>query len=77
VLRAMKVALVIGSIIGFINHLDEIISGTLTGTNILQMGLTYLIPFSVSTYGSAMQACHVELERSGMKVQGNKDVVKE
>ena len=62
VLRAIKVALVIGSIIGLINHLDEIVSGTLTGTNILQIGLTYLIPFSVSTYGSAMQACHVELQ---------------
>lgn len=60
--RAMKVAFVVGSVIGIINHFDEIIEGTLTTTNYLQIGITYSIPYFVSTYGSARQATHMKLQ---------------
>ncbi len=60
--RSIKVALFVGTILLFINHFDEILHGTLTGTNIFQIILTYFVPFCVSTFGSAMQARHIELE---------------
>lgn len=65
VFRSIKVALVIGTIHGLLNHFDEIIEGSLTTTNILQILITYFIPYIVATYGSAMQARHMEL--LGMK----------
>jgi len=45
-----------------INHFDEIVYGTLTATNIFQIALTYFVPYCVSTFGSAMQARHIELK---------------
>ncbi len=59
--RSIKVALVVGTVLLIINHYDELIHGTLNATNIFQIGLTYLVPYFVSTFGSAMQARHIEL----------------
>ncbi len=60
--RAVKVALVVGSINGLITQFDAIFFGVFTSTNIFQMALTYMVPFGVSTFSSAMQARHDELE---------------
>ena len=62
--RSIKVALVVGTILFVINHFDEIVNGTLNATNIFQIGLTYLVPYFVSTFGSAMQARHIEMNGS-------------
>ncbi len=61
VYRSVKAALVVGSVLALINHYDGLISGVLTTKTILQIGLTYLVPYAVSTYGSAMQARHLEV----------------
>jgi len=68
--RAIKVALVIGTIIVLLNHFDAIMDGTVSRTNILQMLITYTVPFCVSTYGAAMQACHIELTEQGDQGEG-------
>lgn len=62
ILRSVKVALVVGTILALINHLDAIIAGMLTATNIFQILLTYLVPFLVATYGAASHARYHELE---------------
>ena len=62
--RAIKVAFIVGTILMVINHYDELLNSTLNATNIFQIMLTYVVPYSVATYGSAMQARH--LERHGM-----------
>lgn len=62
VYRSTKVALVVGTVLGLINHYDAIFYGTLTTTKIFQISITYLVPFSVATFGSAMQARHIELQ---------------
>lgn len=68
IIRSVKVSLIVGTILGLINHSDAIISGTFGRTNIIQVALTYLVPFCVSTFGSAMQARHIELQNcSGQK----------
>jgi hypothetical protein len=49
-LRSFWVAVVIGSILNLINQGDAIVGG---GTvNWLKIGLTYLVPYLVSTYGA-------------------------
>jgi thiamine transporter ThiT len=56
----MKIALFIGTVVGLINHFDEIYHGTFNLLNTFQVLLTYLVPFSVATYSASMQARHVE-----------------
>lgn len=61
VLRSLTVAVVVGTILGAVNHYDAILSGTFSATTLVQIGVTYLVPFCVATFGSAMQARHIEL----------------
>jgi hypothetical protein len=52
--RALRVALVVGSLLFIINQADIVLHGNLSSGVALKIGLTYLVPFSVSTY-SALQ----------------------
>jgi hypothetical protein len=64
VLRALKVALIVGTLLALINHGGKILSMSLTGESVLKIMLTYLVPYWVSTYSAvkALQerAHHVE-----------------
>ncbi|GCC11315.1 hypothetical protein IPdc08_01366 [archaeon] len=62
VYRSVKVGVVVGTLLALINHYNAILSGTLTATIIFQILLTYIVPYGVATYGSAMQARHIELQ---------------
>jgi hypothetical protein len=48
---ALRVALVVGTILNVINHFDLLLGGPLTRTTLLQIGLTYIVPYCVSTHG--------------------------
>ena len=50
--RAITVALVVGTILVAINPGDVVLSGHLTGLVVAKIGLTYLVPFYVSTYSA-------------------------
>lgn len=50
--RAIKVSLLVGSILVLINHSDSIYDGNLQSHNLLQILATYLVPYLVSTYSS-------------------------
>ncbi len=50
--RSLRVALVVGTLLVLINHGDRIAAGTVSGLDWLKMGLTYLVPYSVSTWAS-------------------------
>ncbi len=52
--RAFRVALVVGIVLGLLNHGDAIVSGTLTGLQLAKICLTFLVPYSVSTYSSVL-----------------------
>ena len=56
--RALKVSLLVGSILALINHGDVILGLALDGNVIFKILLTYLVPYGVSTYASvrAIQA---------------------
>ena len=50
--RAIRVALIVGTILVGINQSDVLMSGDLTALVAAKIGLTYLVPFSVSTYSA-------------------------
>ena len=49
---AVKISLVVGTMLALINHSHEIFNFTLSKQNIVQILLTYLVPYGVSTYSS-------------------------
>lgn len=52
VFMAINMSLVVGSILALINHGDAIFEDALTRGNVVQIILTFLVPYSVSTYSS-------------------------
>ena len=52
VLSALRIALVVGSILALINHGGAILELSFTRGSLLQIVLTYMVPYSVSTYSS-------------------------
>ncbi len=50
VIRAVKVALIVGTALTLINQGDRLIAGMAPGW--IKMALTYLIPYCVSTHGA-------------------------
>lgn len=52
VVTSLKVSLVVGTLLVLINHGAAIIQLTLTKGSILQIALTYAVPYCVSTYSS-------------------------
>jgi hypothetical protein len=57
---SLRTALVVGTVLGVINHFDGIIKLSLTSTEIFQIVITYLVPFSVATYCAARHAQFLE-----------------
>ena len=49
---ALKVSLVVGTLLAVINHYPAMQSLSLSSENVFQILLTYLVPYSVSTYSS-------------------------
>jgi len=52
--RAIRVAVVVGAVLFVINQLDVVLSGGLNALVAAKIALTFLVPYSVSTY-SALQ----------------------
>ncbi len=50
--RAGRVALIVGTILGVINHGDRLIMGPWEAEMFAKIILTYLVPYSVSSYSS-------------------------
>jgi hypothetical protein len=50
--RALGYAVVVGAVLISINHGDAILAGDVGGTRYLKMGLTVLVPYTVSTLSS-------------------------
>lgn len=48
---AVKVALVVGTILNLINHFDLLLGAPVTDAALVQIGLTYIVPYCVSTHG--------------------------
>lgn len=53
-LRALRIAIVVGIVLAALNHGDRILAGTLDGSTLLKITLTFLVPYCVSTYSSVL-----------------------
>jgi hypothetical protein len=49
---AVRISLVVGTILALINHSPAIFGLSLSPQNVVQILLTYLVPYGVSTYSS-------------------------
>ncbi|WP_444997145.1 nitrate/nitrite transporter NrtS [Aliikangiella sp. IMCC44359] len=54
-IRAIKVAIIVGTTLAFINHGEKIITMSITPKGLFQIILTYFVPYLVSTW-SAVKA---------------------
>jgi hypothetical protein len=73
--RAIKIALIVGTILNLLNHHDLFSGDTIKTKKILQMMLTYFVPFCVSTYSSSMQARYQELQQARRRDPGKESQV--
>ena len=64
-LRATKYALVVGGVLIAINHGDAILRGDLDSGRLLRMGLTILVPYTVSTLSSVGAMRELARSRNG------------
>jgi len=46
--------MIVGPVIGFINHGDKILTGEMLASDWLKFVLTFIVPYSVSTWSSVM-----------------------
>ena len=53
-LRAFKMASIVGIVLAIINHGDHILLGTMTFINWIKIMITFLVPFCVSTISSVL-----------------------
>ncbi|MEM7365979.1 MAG: nitrate/nitrite transporter NrtS [Pseudomonadota bacterium] len=51
-MRSLMVAFVVGSLLALINHGDAIFMGVMTPDRWMRVGLTYVVPYVVATYGA-------------------------
>jgi hypothetical protein len=52
VMRALKVALLVGTMLAFINHGEKILNMSFSGQDWFKILLTYLVPYGVSTWSA-------------------------
>lgn len=64
VLRGLKVAAIVGTVLVAINQGDLIVTGRLDASAIWKIPLTYLVPYCVATYGGVSAIRALEKWRS-------------
>jgi hypothetical protein len=68
--RAVRTAVLVGSLLAAINHGPALVSGSMSSQRWFQMGLTYLVPYCVATYSAAMQELR-HRNTNGQKIRSN------
>lgn len=59
--RAIKVSVVVGTLLVLINHLPAFLHGDVTSFRLFQIGLTYVVPYCVATWSSVSALIETEL----------------
>lgn len=66
VLRAGRIALLVGTVLALINHGDRLIYGGMQTGDYVKILLTYFVPYCVSTYSSVQAARFAESRRTDL-----------
>jgi hypothetical protein len=67
VIRALKVAGVVGPILTLINQYDVLLNGNFSLRLLFKIFLTFLVPYSVSSFSSARAYMDSEAQSEGLK----------
>ena len=70
--RSLIVAAIVGSVLALINHGDAIMIGVMTPDRWLRIGLTYLVPYVVATYGAVSAVREQEMLQRAQAQAGNR-----
>jgi hypothetical protein len=70
--RSLKTALVVGTVLGLLNHYPALLARSLPPAEAVQIVLTYLVPFSVATYGQVMGKAQRDRERAAASRAGHR-----
>lgn len=62
-IHSARTALLVGTILALINHGADMLAGQLSARWVVPMLITYLVPFSVATYGQV----HGKRQRDALK----------
>lgn len=57
--NSFMTALFVGTVLAFINHAESILAWNLSSSEIIQILITYCVPFLVATYAAAKNAKHM------------------
>ncbi len=68
--RALKYAVVVGTVLITINHGGAILAGDVEWSRMAQMGLTTLVPYCVSTLSSVDALLNQEAQLAAEKTAG-------
>jgi hypothetical protein len=63
VLGALRVAMVVGTLLVAINHGDRLLAGTMTPPDWLKIGLTCLVPYCVATFAATNATLRLRRQR--------------
>ena len=58
----LPIAIIVGLLLSTINQGDVIISGMISGVVWIKIGMNFVVPFCVSSYGF-LNGCRVEIKR--------------
>ena len=59
VVRGLKIAALVGTLLIMINHADALIRGEIDLVIVIKMALTYAVPYCVSVYASVATLQHL------------------
>lgn len=68
--RSCRVAAIVGVVLAFLNHGDRILGGSLDPVTILKISMTFLVPFSVSTWASVRAQKDLLMAQAGNEFLG-------
>ncbi len=66
---ALKVSLIVGSVLFVVNHGAAVIEGEMTTERWLSVVVTYLVPYTVSVHGQYMAKLRQEAEDVGESIK--------
>ena len=72
VLRALKIAGLVGMLLIAINHGDALLGGDVDQTRLIKMALTFLVPFCVSVYASVSTMRQLEKTTGNTGINRNR-----
>lgn len=67
--RTAATALLVGTVLFAINHLDTVLSGQATTGTWVKIGVTYLVPFAVANIGLLLGSHRARADREGGEME--------